>query len=163
MKITTSDLKQDRQWRSAVGMSEKQFYILLPSFKNAYFETYKNELANRKVDTSIDYCIQNEEELLLFTLLSFKSGLTYDLLGVVCGMNGSNAQKNQKTGLSILVKTLNNLKMMPERKLLTVKDFEEFFKKETDLIFDATEQRIQRPSNSEKQKGSYSGKKKPIQ
>ena len=163
MKITTSDLKQDRQWRSAIGISEKQFYILLPSFKNAYFETYQNELANRKVDTNIDYCIRNEEELLLFTLLSFKSGLTYDLLGVFCGMDGSNAQKNQKVGLSILVKTLNNLNVMPKRKLLTVKDFEEFFKEETDLIFDATEQRIQRPGNSEKQKESYSGKKKLIQ
>jgi len=163
LKITTSDLKQDRQWRATVGMSEKQFYIFLPSFKNAYFETYKNELASRKVDTNIDYCIQNEEELLLFTLLSFKSGLTYDLLGIVCGMNGSNAQKNQKIGLSILLKTLNNLKVMPERKLLTVKDFEELFREETDLIFDATEQRIQRLGNFEKQKESYSGKKKPIQ
>jgi hypothetical protein len=65
--------------------------------------------------------------------------------------------------LSILVKTLNNLNLMPERKLLTVKDFEKLFKEETDLIFDATEQRIQRPSNSEKQKESYSGKKKLIQ
>ena len=162
MKITPSDLKQDRQWRSAIGMSEKQFYILLPAFENAYFETFKNKLASRKVDTNTDYCIQNEEQLLLFTLLSFKSGLTYDLLGIVCGMNGSNAQKNQKIGLSILIKTLNNLNMMPERKLLTVKDFEELFKGETDLIFDATEQRIQRPGNSEKQKDSYSGKKKPI-
>ncbi len=163
MKITTSDLKQDRQWRSAIGISEKQFYILLPAFENAYFESYKNKLAHRKVNTNVDYCIQNEEDLLLFTLLSFKSGLTYDLLGIVCGMNGSNAQKNQKIGLSILVKTLNNLNVMPERKLLTVKDFEELFTGETDLILDATEQRIQRPSNSKKQKESYSGKKKPIQ
>jgi predicted phage tail protein len=51
---------------------------------------------------------------------------------------------------------------MPKRKLLTVKDFEEFFKQEKDLIFDATEQRIQRPSNYEQQKETYSGKKKPI-
>jgi len=159
LKITTSDLKQDRQWRAAIGINKKQFYILLPAFKNAYFEIYKNELTSRKVGTGIDYCIQNEEELLLFTLLSFKSGLTYDLLGVICGMNGSNAQKNQKIGLSVLIKTLNNLNMMPERKLLTVKDFEELFKEETNLIFDATEQRIQRPGNPEKQKEIYSGKK----
>lgn len=91
--------------------------------------------------------------------IKFKSGLTYDLLGIVCGMNGSNAQKNQKIGLSILVKTLTNLNVMPERQLLTVKDFEELFKEETNLIFDATEQRIQRPSHSEKQKESDSGKK----
>ena len=102
----------------------------------------------------------NEEELLLFTLLSLKSGLTYDLLGIICGMNGSNAHKNQKIGLSVLTKTLNNLNLMPERKLLTIKDFEKLFAQETDLIIiDATEQRIQRPGDSKEQKESYSGKK----
>lgn len=162
MKITTSDLKQDRQWRATVGMSEKQFFILLEHFKKAYFETYKEELAKRKVDVNIEYCIENEEDLLLFTIFSFKSGLTYDVLGFVCGMNGSNAKRNQGIGLEILVKTLTELGVMPKRKLLTVKDFEEFFKQEKDLIFDATEQRIQRPSDYEQQKETYSGKKKPI-
>jgi hypothetical protein len=162
LKITTSDLKQDRQWRATIGISEKQFYILLPIFKKAYFETYKEELANRKVDVNIDYCIENEEELLLFTLFSLKSGLTYDVLGIVCGMNGSNAKRNQKIGLDILAKTLNGLGVMPQRKLLTVKEFEDFFKEEKELIFDATEQRIQRPGDHEQQKETYSGKKNLI-
>ena len=162
MKFTTSDLKQDRQWRATTGMNEERFYILLFAFKKAYFDTYKEELSKRKVDVDIDYCITNEEELLLFTLFSFKSGLTYDVLGIVCGMNGSNAKRNQKIGLDILVKTLTNLNVMPARKLLTVEDFEAFFREEQDLIFDATEQRIQRPRNQEKQKNTYSGKKKPI-
>lgn len=162
MKFTASDLKQARQWRATIGMSEEQFYILLPVFKKAYFETYQEELAKRKVEVNIDYCIEDEEELLLFTLFSFKSGLTYDVLGVVCGMNGSNAKRNQKIGLEILAKTLTGLDVMPKRKLLTVKDFEDFFKEEKDLIFDATEQRIQRPGDNEQQKETYSGKKKPI-
>ena len=74
----------------------------------------------------------------------------------------SNAKRNQGIGLEILIKTLTKLGVMPKRKLLTVKDFEEFFKQEKDLIFDATEQRIQRPSDYEQQKETYSGKKKPI-
>ena len=162
MKITASDLKQDRQWRATVGMSKEQFYILLNPFKKAYFDTYKEELSKRKVEVNIEYCIENEEELLLFTLFSLKSGLTYDVLGIVCGMNGSNAQRNQKIGLKILAKTLTELNVMPKRNLLTVKEFEEFFKEEKDLIFDATEQRVQRPSDNEQQKETYSGKKKPI-
>ena len=51
---------------------------------------------------------------------------------------------------------------MPKRKILTVKEFEGFLKEEKELIFDATEQRIQRPGDNEKQKETYSGKKKPI-
>ena len=162
MKFTTSDLKQDRQWRATVGMNEKQFFILLDTFKELYFETYKVKLSDRKVDVNIDYCIENEEELLLFTLFSFKSGLTYDVLGIVCGMNGSNAKRNQGIGLPILANTLTKLGVMPKRNLLNVNDFEELFKEDKDLIFDATEQRIQRPSDSERQKETYSGKKKPI-
>jgi hypothetical protein len=162
VKFTTSDLKQDRQWRATVGMSEKQFFILLDTFKELYFETYKAKLPDRKVDVDIEYCIENEEELLLFTLFSFKSGLTYDVLGIVCGMNGSNAKRNQKIGLEVLFKTLTNLNVMPKRNLLTVKEFEELFQNEKDLIIDATEQRIQRPGDNEKQKDTYSGKKNPI-
>jgi hypothetical protein len=162
LKISTSELKQDRQWRATIGMSEKQFSILLELFKKAYFDTYHEELSKRKVDVKVDYCIENEEELLLFTLFSFKSGLTYDVLGFVCGMNGSNAKRNQKIGLEILSKALTSLNVMPKRNLLNVKDFEDFFKEEKDLIFDATEQRIQRPVDYEQQKETYSGKKKPI-
>jgi hypothetical protein len=162
VKLTTSDLKQDRQWRATLGMSEKQFFILLEPFKKSYFDTYKEELSKRKVDVKIDYCIENEEELLLFTLFSLKSGLTYDVLGFVCGMNGSNAIRNQKIGLEILAKTLTELDVMPKRKLLKVKDFNDLFKEDKDLIFDATEQRVQRPVNYEQQKEFFSGKKKPI-
>lgn len=161
MKITTSDLTQDRQWSATIGMTKERFFVLLDHFKNAYFETYNAALSQRRVEVNIDYCINNEEELLLFTLFSLKSGLTYDVLGVVCGMNGSNAKRNQEIGLKILAQTLTNLKAMPERKLLTVKDFHEFLREEKDLIFDATEQRIQRPSDDKQQKETYSGKKKP--
>jgi hypothetical protein len=113
MKITVSDLKHDRQWRATLGMSEKQFYILLKPFKEAYFDTYKEELSKRKVDVNINYCIQNEEQLLLFTLFSLKAGLTYDVLGIVCGMNASNEKRNQKIGLDILKKSLKQLNHMP--------------------------------------------------
>lgn len=162
MRFTTTDLKQDRQWRASVGMNKQQFFILLEAFKKAYFETYQEELAMRKVEVNIEYCIRNEEELLLFTLFSIKSGLTYDVLGIVCGMNGSNAKRNQRIGLAILAKTLTELNIAPKRNLLTVKDFEEFFENEKALIIDATEQRIQRPGDVEQQKETYSGKKKPI-
>ncbi|MDP2808515.1 MAG: hypothetical protein Q8O34_00010 [Rhodocyclaceae bacterium] len=162
MKFTVSDLKQDRQWRSAIGMSQEQFKILSGLFEKSYVDRYKARLSARKVEANIDYCIANEEELLLFTLFSLKSGLTYDVLGIVCGMNGSNAKRNQNIGLETLKKTLDQLGHMPKRKLLTVNGFEGLFKNETDLIIDATEQRIQRPGNNEGQKETYSGKKKPI-
>jgi hypothetical protein len=159
MKITLSDLKQDRQWRATLGVSEVQFKVLLPRFTEAYFAQYQSALADRKVDAKIEYCINSEEELLLFTLFSLKAGLTYDVLGVVCGMSASNAQRNQAIGVETLGRTLAGLGHMPKRKLLDVKDFESLFQGEDSLIMDATEQHIQRPGDKQEQKDFYSGKK----
>lgn len=134
MKITTSELTQDRQWRALLGISKKQFFTLFTHFKKTYIEIYEAELAARKVENNVKYCIKDEEELLLFTLFSLKSGLTYDALGVVCGMNGSNAKRNQGIGLKVLAQTLTNLNVMPERKLLTVEDFQACLRGEKELI-----------------------------
>lgn len=74
MKIKTSELKQERQWRATVGMSKEKFFVLLDHFKKAYFETDREDLYRRKVEVNIGYCIESEEDLLFFTLLSLKSG-----------------------------------------------------------------------------------------
>ena len=162
MKITTDDLKQERQWRAMIGMNETQFNTLLPVFSKAYLDTYHSPLSQRKVEVNIQYCIQNEEELLLFTLISLKVGLTFDALGVMCGMSASNAVRNQKIGLAVLARALENLGKMPKRQILTIEDFKELFGEQQDLFLDATEQRIQRPQDKEFQKETYSGKKKRI-
>lgn len=162
MKITTADLTQDRQWRAMIGLSEQQFYKLSEAFTKAYFNSYHSTLSERKVDVRIKYCIQTEEELLLFTLMSLKLGLTYDALGVMCGMSASNAVRNQKIGLAVLANTLESLNVMPKRKLLTIEDFKALFGEHQDLFIDATEQRIQRPQDKDFQTESYSGKKKII-
>lgn len=163
MKISTSELRTDRQWRAAVGLDKKRFYKLLPHFRQSYFEKYKLFLADRLVDNNVDYCIRNEEELLLFTLFSLKSGLSYDALGFVSGMDGSNAYRDQKTGLEILADSLQKLGCMPRRNFMNKDDFVEYFSSRgiDTLLIDAMEQNIQRPSDNEVQKQYYSGKKIP--
>ena len=159
MKISTKDLKNKRQWRSATGLEEDKFYKLLEQFKLSYIEVYGKELKARLVDSNIEYCIKNEEELLLFILISLKSGLNYDMLGLMCGMNASNAKRNQKTGVDLLNKTLLTLGRLPFRNFMTIKEFEDYFAGIDTIIIDATEQRIQRPKDKEEQKACYSGKK----
>lgn len=161
MKITVSELNNERRCRAAIGMNLTQFQQLLVRFKQSYVELHRCELSQRKVDTALDYCIHNEEELLLFTLFSLKSGLTFDLLGLVCGMNASNALRNQKIGIQVLTHTLHSAAYMPKRKFLSGEDFKAYFRHELELFLDATEQRIQRHQDNEQQRSTYSGKKKP--
>jgi hypothetical protein len=160
MKFGLEDLRTERQSRAAIGMDKGRFVKLLLGFKSSYLETYGTSLKERQVDNGIGYCINSEEELLLYTLFSLKSGLTYDILGLVCGMDKSNAKRNQDVGLEIVGKTLAATSCMPRRNFVNIKDFEDFFADEEQLIIDATEQPIQRPSDEEQQKACYSGKKK---
>ena len=152
----------ERQWRSVIGVNEKLLCTLLGLFKQSYLEIYSQPLQNRLVKNNTVYCIQSEEELLLFTLFSLKSGLTYDALGVMVGMDGSNAHKNQRTGVSVLAHTLQKAGCELRREFSEPNDFIGFFTENSidKIIIDCTEQMIQRPSGNDIQREHFSGKKK---
>ena len=141
-------------------MNKERFYKLLERFKAAYETRYNKSIEPKpEAEKPFDFGISNEEELLYFTLFSLKSRLTYDLLGLVGGMNASSAQKNQTKGLKVLVGALGE--SMPTRTRKTQEEFDNLFGRVEELLIDATENSKQRPSNKEDQKKYYSGKKKP--
>jgi hypothetical protein len=59
--------------------------------------------------------LPTEEDLLFFTLFSLKTGLTYDALGFVSGMDRANAKRNQTLGLQVLQHALQQAGCLPER------------------------------------------------
>ncbi len=95
MNISTTSLTTERRWRSATGYDEKRFRKLLSKFEDAYYGKFGKILLERKADSPKESVIKSAEDLLLFTLFSLKSGLTYDLLGFVTGMDASNAKRNR--------------------------------------------------------------------
>lgn len=162
MRISILDLKTDRQWRSSTGYDEPRFRELLSLFEKAYEKINGSSLEEIKSKSPMESRLNSYEELLFFTLFSLKSGLTYDLLGLVTGMDGSNAKRNQQLGISILKEALSLGGYKPKREFKNVEEFKEFFKGTDSIIIDGTEQRIQRPKDIGKQKDSYSGKKNII-
>jgi len=160
MNLKTEDLKNERQWRSATGYPEEKFTELLKLFTEAYKEVKGDTLENIKAKSPKESKINSCEDLLFLTLFSLKSGLTYDLLGVVTGMDTSTAMRNFELGIEVLKKALSDNGHAPKRAFLNVKEFREYFKKGNSLIIDGTEQLIQRPK--EGQKDFYSGKKRAI-
>jgi len=162
MNLKLSDLTTERKWRSATGLNKQKFDTLLPLFSTSYLKIHYRTLAEKQSDVDSEFCIQSEEELLYFTLFSLKSGLTYDLLGIVSGMDASNAKRQQATGIEVLEHALQSLDYMPMRNFMNKKDCDEFLKDVDTLFIDATEHRIQRPKNNKIQQDYYSGKKKRI-
>ena len=161
MKLSTTDLKTERQWRSATGLDKRRFQLLLPFFEKAYQEKFGQSLHERQSECPDQPHLTSYEDLLLFTLFSLKSGLTYDLLGLVTGMDGSTAKRSQDLGLSVLQHTLLMTGHAPKREFKSPEEFQDYFERHKTVIIDATEQRTKRPGEQQYQKDMYSGKKNP--
>ena len=159
MKLQISDLKTERQWRAATGFDQPRFEKLLGLFTTSYLSLYGQPVADRQAELEVTPRLTSETELLFFTLFSLKAGLTYDLLGLVCGMDAANAKRNQELGLQVLEQTLQTAGCLPKREFKDAAEFAEYLKNEETLIFDGTEQRTQRPNHDAAQKENYSGKK----
>ena len=162
MKLQIADLTTERAWSAATGCTPAQFQKLLVLFTNSYLALFGKSVAERHAEIEVTPCFASEAELLFFTLFSLKAGLTYDVLGFVTGLDGSNAKRNQATGLTVLEHALAQVQCLPRRKFREQADFAKYFKREETLIFDGVEQRVQRPTDDEAQRDGYSGKKSVI-
>lgn len=162
MSISYKKIRDNRQWRSATGLTETQFKKLAAEFKITYEEFLGETILDRKNNSSIESRFNSYEEFLFFLLYSIKSGLTYDLLGLSFDLDRGNVFRNQTFGLRILEMTLQRLDFMPKRFFESLEDFKDQMAEHEQILLDASEQRRQRPQNQEDQKDDYSGKKNPI-
>lgn len=162
MAISYKDIRTERQWKAGTGLSEEQFFRLVKLFGEAYEEIFDESLESRQSQSSSESTFKTYADLLFFGLYSFKSGLTYDLLGLSFGMSISNVYQNQSVVIRVLETTLGRSGHLPQRAFHSEEDFKAYLSKESTILIDATEQRVQRPGNQDDQKDSYSGKKKPI-
>ena len=162
MKLNTADLRTERHWRSNTGLSKERFHALLPEFETTYESIHGKTILERANDSPNTASLTTYEDLLFFTLFSLKTGLTYDVLGFVSGMDGSNAKRNQSIGIELLNQTLCRLGFIPKREFKDVEEFKTYFESFKSITIDATEHRTQRPEDNDTQKDNYPGKKKGI-
>lgn len=159
MKLIIADIKDDRTWAAVTGMSKVNFDKLAPLFRASYLELHGKTVAQRQAALDIPPSLPSEEDLLFFTLFSLKTGLTYDALGFVSGMDRANAKRNQTLGLQVLQHTLQQAECLPERTFADAEAFAAALQDEPKLLIDGLEQRRQRPHEHEAQADCFSGKK----
>jgi hypothetical protein len=162
MKISIHDLKTPRQWRSAVGCDAHQFEQLRSVFTQAYETLHGMQLPDRMIINPAGTSIKSESDLLFFTLFSCKSSLTYDVLGLVCGMDAATAKRRQEEGLAVLREALRLADCLPARDFQSPAELQRYFSKRRAVLLDATEFATQRPHEQLAQKARYSGKKNDI-
>jgi hypothetical protein len=127
MRFSTADLKTDRHWRAATGLDQKRFTKLLALIPPAYVQIYGQTLQQRHQLCPEQPQLGTYEELLLFTLFSLKSGLSFDLLGLTTGMDGSTAKRNQDMGLAVLKLALNQSGHLPKTHFDNAESFKAYF------------------------------------
>jgi hypothetical protein len=162
------EIRDDRQMRALTGVPTEKFSTLEAAFalaiddekERAYREGLAQGKRQRKPGGGQKGKLPTAYEKLTFLLYYLKVYPTFDVLGTQFGMNRSKACENVHALLPILRKALDNLGVLPLREFKTVEEFRTACNWIDDLLIDATERPHTRPSDNEKQKDLYSGKKK---
>jgi len=164
LAMNYQNISTERQFKSTTGHSKLEFEALCKDYELSYIEKYSQSYE----DYLEEYVPERPgiftlNDWLFFVLFQLKNDLVYDSLGAVFNMNGSTANSRFKEYLSLLEYTLKKKNEYPKREFKDVADFENHLSGENEIIFDGTENPVERPENYEKQRDKYSGKKKLIQ
>jgi hypothetical protein len=162
MSVSYKDVRNERQWKATVGLSQPNFETLSAAFKKAYELQHELSLEYGTEEQKQGIALSTYPDALYFVLFQLKNGLTWDCLGVLFSMDGSNACRNFQKYLKVLELALRQEDALPRRSFQSVEEFKKYLKTDKEVIVDVTEYRVERPSDKGKQKDRYSGKKKPI-
>jgi len=148
------------------GLTHAEFHQVLPHFQYAWDQQVKHNYVDRDHRQRqygggrSEATVVNIEDKLLFSLYDVKVYPLQEILACEFGMMPSTANEWIHLLSEVLQKALDHGGYVPERdpkQLDTVLESEA----ESTYGIDGTERPRQRPRDPEKQKHSYSGKKKP--
>ena len=157
-------LKENRILKSLTGLSIEKFEELVPYFKKIEEEKGKrienNKNRKRKAGGGTKGTLKSIEAQLFYILFYVKVYPTFDLAGFIFEVNRSQTNRWMHKLLPILEKALERRVVLPKRRIENVEEFIRSFPELKDVFIDGTERRVERSSDSKKQRLDYSGKKK---
>ncbi len=166
MTIKIENIKNDRQFKALTGVSREEFDIMLPVFDESNLEIINENYENKKDERQRKPgggqkgVLDTTEKKLFFILYYMKTYPTFDVLGIHFGFDKSKACTNVHKYAPVLIRTLEKMEVMPHRSFSSVEEMREAFAGIEDIFIDVTERTHARPADKDKQKESYSGKKK---
>jgi len=159
-------MKKPRVFRSIIGLSIEEFDQLCEKFAPAWVEHERKRLERpgrkRAIGGGRKYVLKLKDRLVMVTCW-LRLYLNTEAMGFFFGVDKSTVSRNCRRSLQVL-RTLGEetLGWPDPPKWGEGKTVEQALRDYPDLlaIVDATEQRIQRPGDDERQRRHYSGKKK---
>lgn len=160
MASSINEVRNETQFTALTTLTFAEFEILNSLFSDTYQKKYGVSIEEAQENMQTEFVFSDTKSLLFYVLFHMKNDMIGEAYAFVFGTHPSSIHYNFKKGVQILHDTLAENGLMPARHFETMDEFIEYFKKEEKLILDATEFKIQRPADPEKQKEMYSGKKK---
>lgn len=155
-------LRSDRLMKALTGMTVAEFERLLPGFTAGLKKTQTKAKKERKraVGGGRQHSLKTPTEKLFFILFYLKCYPTFDLAGLIYGVDRSQTQRWMKTLLPVLEQVLGWQVVLPERRIGTLEEFIQHFPAVKDVFVDGTERPVQRPQQAKAQQEHFSGKQK---
>ena len=154
--------KTNREWQAILGIDNQCFTRLSDLFGTAYEQKRGQTLADilNFNPNGSNFKIRSYSDFVFFILFILKTGLTFDQAAFVFKIDLAGVKRYFDTGLNILYNALEKENYLPIREFVSPSDMNAYFSSNKFIIIDGTEQRIQKPQDKEKQRDTYSGKKK---
>jgi hypothetical protein len=153
-------LNKDRLLRALTGLNRKAFDELLVPFAAAWQEAKSAKPRQRAPGGGKKARLLSVEEKLFYILFYFKCYPTCDVAGFLFDFDRSQANRWMHRLQAVLEDALGQKMALPKRKLETIEQFLERYPEVKEVMLDGIERPIARPQDREKQKLTYSGKKK---
>lgn len=161
MGLSLANVRSASQFKALTTLTYEQFEYLNTLFSATYIAIYGVSIENAQKNLEQNFVFPTTKDLLFYTLFCMKNDTIGAARAFIFGITESSAHYNFMKGVKILHETFLKNSLLPPRSFTSDEEFIAYFQKETKLIIDATEFKIQRPANPEKQKEMYSGKKNP--
>lgn len=140
---------------------------LLPLWEKAEIKRLSYQGRKRGIGAGRRYKLAKVEDKLLLTLMFYRTYVSYDLLELLFSLENSQIYRLLRKVEPLVEKAADpylrgKLKRISNtaKRINTIDEFLEAFPDMADIIIDATEQRRLKSQDKQKEKGSFSGKKK---
>ena len=162
MGLAFTQLKSDREWRAATGLSAEKFNQLASLFSAIYVKKQGVTIEQAQINLAQKFCFSTTDELLFFILFCLKNPTTLTVNGLIFDIPQSTANYNFKKGLELLELCLTENAYIPAREFADKQSFLKYLSQEPILTIDVTELKVERPREDAAQNELYSGKKNSI-
>lgn len=151
----------ERQVKAVLGVSTKEFFIMLPVFEQLLQEhKEKSQEGKIKPNNGKEGALKTPKDKLMFMMHYLKCYSTFDHLGYTFDMSGSSAHIWVSKLYPVFIKILVHFNVLPATNFNSPEEMREAFKGFDTLIIDVTERGIQRPQDDIVQNDHFSGKTK---